>query len=154
MAPWLNQFKVSHSAVAGKPYLLLLLHTGWRGGDTCSNMTCWKLDLHLCSLFSWLPAPLPEPWLLQPATYLRVPLGLPGAPLWGGGSRAGVHPWRRGPEASSARHQPFPERPTAEKALGKAGHRHHQGPDPTTCDHQTACVSDAAVLLCMRFLLI
>lgn len=107
-------------------------------------------DLHLCFLFSWLPAPLPEPWLLQPATNVCVPLGVPGVPLWGGGSRAGVHPGQRHPEAHSTRHQPFPERPTTEKALRKARNRHHQGPDPTTCDHQTTCpywVSDCFLLL-------
>lgn len=134
MVPWLNQFKV-FSATA----------PSYKGG-TCSNMTCWKFDLHLCSFFSWLPAPLPEPWLLQPATYLCVSLRLPGAPLWGGGPRASVHPRQRRPEACSTRDQPFPERPTAETAIREASHRYHQGPDPTTCDHQTACcVSDAAV---------
>lgn len=149
MAPWLNPFKVSPSAET-----ISTTAPTYKGG-TCSNMTCLKPDLHLCSLFSWLPAPLPEPWLLQPATYLCVSLRFPGAPLWRGGSGAGVHPWRRRPKACSARRQPFPERPTAETALREASHRYHQGPDPTTCDHQTACphsVSDAAVPARLFFL--
>lgn len=102
-----------------------------------------------CSFLSWLPAPLPESWLLQSAAYLRVSLRLPGAPLWGGGSRAGVHPGRGRPEARSARDQPFPEGPTAEKAR-RQGYRCRQGPDPTTCNQQTACstrVSTAAAPL-------
>lgn len=102
-----------------------------------------------CSFLSWLPAPLPEPWLLQSAAYLRVSLRLPGAPLWGGGSRAGVHPGRGRSEARSARDQPFPEGPTAEKAR-RQGYRCRQGPDPTTYNHQAASstrVSAAAVPL-------
>lgn len=151
MAPWFNQLKVSPGVeIRGKPFLLLLLHTL---GGTCSSMTCWKLDLHLCSFVSWLPASLPEPWLLQSATYLCVPLRLPGAPLWGGGSRAGVHPRWGQPEACSTRDKPFPERPTTEKAL-REGYRCHQGPDPTTCDHQTACPHCVSVAAALPLLII
>lgn len=74
-----------------------------------------------------------------------MPLGLPGAPLRGGGSGAGVRTRRRRPEARSTGEQPFPEGPTAEEALREAGRRRRrQGPDPATGDHQAARVSEAA----------
>lgn len=150
MAPWFNQFKVSPVVEIREElffffFLLLLLCT--RRGHVLPWPAANVISI-CCSFLSWLPAPLPEPRLLQSAAYLRVSLRLPGAPLWGGGSRAGVHPGRGRSEARWAGDQPFPEGPTAEKAC-RQGYRYQQGPDPTTYNHQAAGsprVSAAAVL--------